>query len=1169
MKRATRATAIRTAILALCIGTGFGTTWSSTAFATSITRASSFAYDSASGLINQEVVEPGTPALRLQTDTVYDAFGNKTGVTTSGVDIATRGSTTAYDTRGQFITSNTNALGQSETWQFDARFGKATSQTGPNGLTTTWSYDTFGRKLHETRPDGTQTAIAYVFCSGVNGGTAACITGAFYLATATPLASDGVTQNGPKGIVYFDSLDREIGRDTQGFDSSTVRALRQYDSMGRVQQTSRPFFVASGTPQYTTFTYDALGRALTKTAPDGSVTQTAYHGLVTVETNANNQTRTVNKNARGEVYTVTDALNQTMTYAYDPIGNLTSTTDSVGNVVSATYDLRGHKIASSDPDLGAWTYSYDTLSELVSQTDAKSQTTTFGYDKLGRLIQRIEPDMTCTWVYDTAAKGIGKLTSASITAGPANGYARAFAYDSLGRPSQTTTTVNSASYIFSAGYDSNGHLSNVTYPSGFIAHYSYNALGYSNALTDGVTNAVHWTLNTLDAEQHITQQTSGNGVVANQSFDPKTGRLLSVGAGFQNGVENLTFTYDGLGNLVGRSDGNGSFSETFTYDPLNRLTSAAISTGTYPAKNFAYDPIGNLTSKSDVGTYTYPTPGAAQPHAVTGIGAGTIATSFSYDANGNQTAGLGRSITWTSYNKPAAITQGSRTLSFLDDPNHQRFQQVTPQGTTLYFDSFGAHAEFMPGSGQWNEYLKVGNVLVGVRFLALATETVTLRYFHTDHLGSIAVITDGNGAVAERLSYDAWGKRRFANGADDPSGSITSQTTYGFTGQEELSVTGLVHLNGRVYDSLIGRMMSADPTVPDALNPQAWNRYSYVGNDPLTFTDPTGYSWLSSFFSSIGNFFRSIFSNSIVRAIVQIALAVILTPVFNGVIFLAAAASAAIVTGLAGGKLGQVLKAAVIAGAQAFAFDAVAGVTGHNPAFGTLEYFENVAGHAAVGCVSAVASGGKCGPGAISAGAGAAAAPLVGDIFKDPQHNLGDRFGGSAVSGVVGGLASVAGGGKFADGAVTAAFGYLFNSAATLTISGNIIVGPFVLYQGAFGLAVDSEGNVSYLGVNGFGSGVGARASVGVSASYSPDAQTNSDLGGPFWNVSYGGGLGPSASIDGYAGTTDGGRRITGSGATIGYGVGGGVSVTRTDTTVVPLFNLKNQQINPGSYNVP
>jgi RHS repeat-associated protein len=277
-------------------------------------------------------------------------------------------------------------------------------------------------------------------------------------------------------------------------------------------------------------------------------------------------------------------------------------------------------------------------------------------------------------------------------------------------------------------------------------------------------------------------------------------------------------------------------------------------------------------------------------------------------------------------------------------------------------------------------------------------------------------------------------RRQRHNGADDPSGSITSATTRGFTGQEELSVNGLVHLNGRVYDSLLGRMMSADPTVPDPYNPQAWNRYSYVGNDPLTFTDPTGFSWLSSFFSSIGNFFRSIFSNSIVRAIAQIVIAAILigNPLTASVaqLVFAAAASAAVVTGLSGGKLGQILKAGLIAGATALAFNRVAGVTGDNPPFGTPEFFENVAGHAAVGCLSAVASGGQCGPGALSGAVPAAAAPLVGDIVNKAPDSFTRTIEGSAASGVLGGLASVAGGGKFADGAVTGAFGYLFNSGA-------------------------------------------------------------------------------------------------------------------------------------------
>src|SRR5258708_34660058 len=78
--------------------------------ASSITRTSSFAYDAASGLLNQEVVEPDTSALRLETDTAYDAFGNKLSVTVIGADIATRASSSTFDAQGQFANSNTTSL---------------------------------------------------------------------------------------------------------------------------------------------------------------------------------------------------------------------------------------------------------------------------------------------------------------------------------------------------------------------------------------------------------------------------------------------------------------------------------------------------------------------------------------------------------------------------------------------------------------------------------------------------------------------------------------------------------------------------------------------------------------------------------------------------------------------------------------------------------------------------------------------------------------------------------------------------------------------------------------------------------------------------------------------------------------------------------------------------
>ncbi len=328
---------------------------------------------------------------------------------------------------------------------------------------------------------------------------------------------------------------------------------------------------------------------------------------------------------------------------------------------------------------------------------------------------------------------------------------------------------------------------------------------------------------------------------------------------------------------------------------------------------------------------------------------------------------------------------------------------------------------------------------MGVRFYDVNTEVVTLRYFQTDHLGSVAVITDAAGVVTERLSYDAWGKRRHADGADDPTGSIVSQTTRGFTGHEELAIAGLVHMNGRD--------LRFDDRPDDQRGPDRSRRRS--GGDvsgrfrrrqyrSSLRPDQRGHSWLSSFFHSVGRFFKSILQSPIVRAVVQIVIAAVLSVPLGPVA--AAAISAAVVTGLAGGKLGDILKAAAIAGATASAFNFVGGATnaiaGVNPSgphitpqFGSEAHLFNIAGHAAVGCVSAVASGGKCQSGAASAAAGSFFAPAIGIAFRDPHNNPSDLFGGTVASGVVGGLASVAGGGKFENGAVTGAFGYLFNQA--------------------------------------------------------------------------------------------------------------------------------------------
>jgi RHS repeat-associated protein len=1021
--------------------------WASPSFATtSVTRTSSFAYDASTGLLTQEVVEPNTSALRLEKDTVYDAFGNKTSVSLVGVDIVTRTNTTTYDTKGQFPTTATNALGHQESWVYDARFGKPTSHTGPNGLTATAQYDAYGRKTLETHEDGTKVSYQYLFCSGVNGGTLAnCPTNGAYGVVVTPLASDGVTQNGPKTTTYYDTVDRKLAADAQSFTGSTIRGASQYDSLGRISQTSRPYFLSGGTPQWTVMTYDALNRVTKQTFPDNSTAQMAFHGLSITATNGLSQTKTIVKNSQGQVVSVTDALSKTTTYTYDPFSNLTKVTDPVGNVTTFSYDTRGRKTAMSDPDMGSWTYAYDTPSELVAEIDAKSQNKTYSYDKLGRMTQRIEPDVTCTWAYDTQTKGIGKLASASNT----NGYVRVPSYDSLGRPSSVQLTIDGNLYTSSTAYDSNGRVSQVTYPSGFQVTYAYTSLSFPSTLTNTSTGQAYWTANTMDQELHLTQQTQGNTVVTNQGFDAKTGRLLTIQAGTGNTVENLIYTYDVLGNVKSRTDSADSVSETFGYDALNRLTSTTmLNVPSSVSSAYRTDPFGNLT-------WGYGPPGGAQPHAVLTLQGGTTNATFTYDSDGNQTTGLGRTIAYTSYNKPFTIAQGTTTLSFEDDTDHQRIKQVAPEGTTIYVAGMGVLAEQFTGTGgtvTWNEYLSVAGQMVGVRFNTPSTNTLVTRYFHKDNLGSIVALTDETGAVAQRIAYDVWGKVRYPNGAPDPTNSISTQTTRNFTGQERLADVGLVHMNGRVYDPLVARFMSADPFVQDPTDTQSLNRYTYARDNPLAFTDPTGY-FLSGFFRSIGHFFSNFFRNPL--NILALAIAVVtlnpeligITGLTAGESFLLAVAGGAIAGGLSGGGLKGALFGAV--GSALFWGAGQIAPLGSSPSFGTI--LKSAVLKAVAGGLVSVIAGGDFKSGFLAAGITALAGPEIQSLGLGP-------IGNAIAYAVIGGTMAAIGGGNFANGAFTAFFTYLVTTALSASAqtatsdSGSGSSGP-TLSQGTGGVA--------------------------------------------------------------------------------------------------------------------
>lgn len=116
----------------------------------------------------------------------------------------------------------------------------------------------------------------------------------------------------------------------------------------------------------------------------------------------------------------------------------------------------------------------------------------------------------------------------------------------------------------------------------------------------------------------------------------------------------------------------------------------------------------------------------------------------------------------------------------------------------------------------------------------------SIYYVHTDNLGSIIALSDKLGNLISEFSYDARGNMR--NASVWSKTNVNQQLPFdrGYTGHEHLQNFALINMNGRLYDPLLGRMLSPDTIVQYPGSTQSYNRYSYVFNNPLKYTDPTG-----------------------------------------------------------------------------------------------------------------------------------------------------------------------------------------------------------------------------------------------------------------------------------------------------------------------------------------
>jgi RHS repeat-associated protein len=279
--------------------------------------------------------------------------------------------------------------------------------------------------------------------------------------------------------------------------------------------------------------------------------------------------------------------------------------------------------------------------------------------------------------------------------------------------------------------------------------------------------------------------------------------------------------------MTSRTNSLKSLSETFYYDNLDRL--GWVSSGSGSSLNIGYDSKGNLIYKSDAGTLVYDNGSPYQLAHVT-----PYSSNFPTE---DQT------IAYTSFGKISTISEGTNNAAFKYNSDKQRvkmaFTTNGPGFWTKYY--FGGSYEKVVGAYTTTEYIWIGGDAYNAVAVAKIVDGGTPQVWgiFRDHLGSMTHVK--NGSTIYEYSFDAWGRRRDKdNWSYTLSGAPALFANRGFTGHEHLTEFGLINMNGRLYDPLVGRFLSPDNYVQASGFTQSFNRYSYALNNPLTYVDPDG-----------------------------------------------------------------------------------------------------------------------------------------------------------------------------------------------------------------------------------------------------------------------------------------------------------------------------------------
>lgn len=774
-------------------------------------------YNNDMGKVATQTTYPGMDKAVTTTYT-YDNYGNLTSNEVSASDIESRLTSFIYDDeRHIFPIKTIKPVSDLVTFEdektYDYGSGLVTKTMDINGLITEYKYDGFGR-LKETKfPTGLIIYNSIDFNEETDFSEALIV-------KSTYGDNIGTTTE------YYDMLNRKIRTVVESFNSKKVTSNAYYLPTGQVDKISKPYYAEDGEIEvFKNYTYNNDGSKASVYDATSTI-EYSYDGLSSTATNiVSTQYATKTYCPNGLLESV-QSKSGTVNYEYFSSGLAKSIT-AHGKTVSMEYDDYQHQTILNDPDVAPapMLYEYNSIGELIFQEDPKGNSFEMTYDKAGRLLEKTNPISTTegnySYVYDNGY--LGKLSEISF-----DGAVQEFTYDDFGRiisleESGIDNEVFTTEYTYN---QTTGLNETIKYPSGFIVTNEYDDIGNlkRKKAQAGSQEQIIWELDEVNSKGQISKYNKNDGLfITDNIYDNTYGYLMSsVTNNTINSTSISEQSYDYYfekGTLKSRSDNKHSLTETFTYDDINRLETSSEGT------NVEYDANGNIILKDNLGSYYYDD---TRPHAVTMID------------NENEVSPDRQDITYNRFNSVERIEEGIKAMDFIYGVDNQRRKTIYTDGTITKTKYYGANYEKVIVSDGTTTTTKELHYIPSPSGLAAIYITDgtngNLYYTYTDYLGSIQTIVDAQGSVVQESRYDAWGKR-VAHSFTTTGELITDR---GFTGHEHLDEFGLINMNGRLYDPLLGRMLSPDNFIQNPMNSQLFNRYSYAMNNPLSFTDPDG-----------------------------------------------------------------------------------------------------------------------------------------------------------------------------------------------------------------------------------------------------------------------------------------------------------------------------------------